>query len=756
MKKRNTDQRSRGRGEGVPFRTIAEMGNDGILVCNGKDQIVFANQVAAEITGYPQDELLGKGLAALFGHENRVLLEDIRLNKRKYGQKFCTEIQIITARGDTREAEVWIAPAKSNGKMQTYVYLRDITERKRFESQIRESEERYRSLFERVQHGIFISTKKGKFLDCNPALLEMLGYQDKEEFLKIDIARDLYVNPEDRRTFQKLVERNGFAKDFEVEFKRKDGQRITILLTADPIRDEEGEIIGYQGLNIDITERKEMERRVEEAGKKFQKISEMGEDGIIVIDEGNRVIFANSMATELTGYSKQHLLRMRFTDLLNARDRRFLAEMHDQVGLDESKRLCTEMKILTAGGGAKEAEVCITIARPERGTMNTYVYLKDISERKKMVNEIRRTNEFLTRLIASSGDGIIAADMKGDIIIFNKAAEELLGYRAEEVMGKINIVDLYPPGGAKEIMSQLRSEEYGGVGKLVPQQVTLVHKSGEHIPIQLSASLVYEAGGQELCSVGFFTDLRPRIRMEKELEETHLQLVNSEKMASLGKLAAGIAHEINNPLGGILIYSSLMREELHEADSRRQDLEKIVQETTRCKDIVKSLLEFSRQTEPKMEPVDVNKAITDGLFFLEKQALFHNIKIVKNLASLLPMVRGNPGQLKQVFMNIIVNAAEAMPGGGTLTITTAPSADQKAVSIDFADTGEGIPRENLTRIFDPFFTTKEPGKGTGLGLSTSYGIIDEHGGRIDVKSEVGKGTTFRIEFPAEPKGAESL
>lgn len=732
------------------------MGNDGILVCDGKDQIVFANHVAAEITGYQRDELLGKGLAALLGGENKVLLEDIQTNRCKYGRKFCTEMQIVTARGNVKEAEVCIAPAKSNGKMKTYVYLRDITERKRFERQVRESEERYRNLFERVQHGIFISTKGGRFLDCNPALLEMLGYRSKEEFLKINIAKDLYVNPEDRGTFQRLVEKNGFVKDLEVEFKRKDGQKITILLTAHPIRNEKGEIIGYQGLNIDITGRKQMERRVQEAVKKFRKISEMGEDGIVVIDEGNRIIFANSMATELTGYANEELLGMKFTDLLNARDRKFLAEMNDQAGLDESRRLCTEMDILTADGRAKEAEVCITIARPEAGVMNTYVYLKDITERRKMVNEIRRSNEFLTKLIASSVDGIIAADMKGNIIIFNKAAEELLGYADEEVMGKINIVDLYPPGEAKEVMRRLRGKEHGGVGKLTPQQVTLVDKSRKPVPIQLSASLVYDEQGKELSSVGFFTDLRPRIEMEKRLEETHLQLVSSEKMASLGKLAAGIAHEINNPLGGILIYSSLMMEELGGGDSRRQDLEKIVGEASRCKDIVKSLLEFSRQTGPKMEPTDINKAITDGLFFLENQALFYNIEIVKNLAPLLPRVRGNASQLKQVFMNIIVNAAEAMHGSGILTITTALSEDQKVVWIDFADTGEGITRENLSRIFDPFFTTKELGKGTGLGLSTSYGIIDGHGGRIEVKSQAGRGATFRIELPAEPEDAESL
>ncbi len=323
------------------------------------------------------------------------------------------------------------------------------------------------------------------------------------------------------------------------------------------------------------------------------------------------------------------------------------------------------------------------------------------------------------------------------------------------MIGKRNIVDLYPAGEAKEVMRKLRSGEHGGVGKLTPQQVTLVHKSGQHIPIQLSASLVYDELGKEAFSVGFFTDLRPRIEMEKQLQETHLQLVNSEKMASLGKLAAGIAHEINNPMGGILIYSSLLMEELEEGDSRRQDLERIVREATRCKEIVRSLLEFSRQTKAEMESVDINKAITDGLFFLENQALFHNIEVFKNLAPELPKVRGNPSQLKQVFVNIIVNGAEAMQGSGTLTITTGLTRDQKGIWIEFADTGEGIPRENLSKIFDPFFTTKEVGRGTGLGLSTSYGIIEDHGGRIDVKSQLGKGATFTIELPTQPDDVES-
>jgi two-component system NtrC family sensor kinase len=303
---------------------------------------------------------------------------------------------------------------------------------------------------------------------------------------------------------------------------------------------------------------------------------------------------------------------------------------------------------------------------------------------------------------------------------------------------------LYPEGVARDIMRKLRSPDDGGIGKFNPSQLNLVSKNGEEIPFQLSASLIYDSAGKEIASVGIFTDLRPRLDMERKFQETHLQLISSEKLASLGKLAAGIAHEINNPLGGILIYSSLMMEDLAEDDPKRQDLSRIVQEAGRCKEIVKSLLEFARQSEPNMEPVDINRAITEGLFFLENQAFFHNIQTIKKLGSSLPFALGNAGQLKQVFMNIIVNAAEAMHGSGTLTISTSFNRDRKSIAVEFTDTGEGIPEENLTRIFDPFFTTKDVGKGTGLGLSTAYGIIEGHGSKIEVKSKVGVGTTFSI------------
>lgn len=477
----------------------------------------------------------------------------------------------------------------------------------------------------------------------------------------------------------------------------------------------------------------------------YQSLIELTNDAILVFDDRYQVEFANQMAAVVTGYRDEELKQSNALSLLGPYFHQLVEELFTHPERYGEKS-CSEGKLCTAGDVIKDVEVCIAKAITSEGEQKVYAYLRDISESKRVESELRESNEFFANLIASSVDGIIAADMKGNIIIFNKGAESLTGYTAEEVRGKIHITELYPEGEAKEIMKRLRSPDYGGAGKLIPSAHSLVNKAGQEIPCQLSAALIYGSSGNEMATVGIFTDLRPQLLMQQKLNETHLQLVSSEKLASLGKLAAGIAHEINNPLGGILIYASLLIEDLPEDDPTRADLTRIVQEAGRCKEIVRSLLEFARASEPKMESVDINRVITEGLFFLENQALFYNIKIVKNLDPACPFVRGNSSQLKQVFMNITVNAAEAMHGIGTLTITTALSSERKSVIIEFADTGEGIAEENLSRIFDPFFTTKDVGKGTGLGLSTAYGIIEGHKSKIDVKSKIGEGTVFTIEL----------
>jgi two-component system NtrC family sensor kinase len=233
----------------------------------------------------------------------------------------------------------------------------------------------------------------------------------------------------------------------------------------------------------------------------------------------------------------------------------------------------------------------------------------------------------------------------------------------------------------------------------------------------------------------------------KELSEAQAHLLQTEKLASLGKLAAGVAHEINNPLGGILIYSHLLLEDLEKNSPYYENLEKIVKETTRCKDIVKGLLEFARPKEPEATSTNVNELLDKSLLLVESQSLFQNIQVKKQYAEDLPLIVADSSQLQQVFMNIILNAADAMSGNGRLTLRTHLDSSGKDLVIEFTDTGPGIKEEDMKKIFDPFFTTKEVGHGTGLGLSISYSIIRKHQGTIDVQSTFGEGATFTIKLP---------
>ncbi len=361
---------------------------------------------------------------------------------------------------------------------------------------------------------------------------------------------------------------------------------------------------------------------------------------------------------------------------------------------------------------------------------------------------LNRADAFLWNLIQSSVDAILGTDMRGNIFIFNNEATRILGYRAEEVIGRMHATDLYSIETAREIMRRLRSREYGGRNKLLSFDMEAVTKSGEKIPVRVNASLVL-VNGEEFGTVGFFQDQRDRIKMEEELSQAQAQLLQAEKMASLGRLAAGIAHQINNPLSGIVLFSNLLLENPEVAANNEwsSDLQRIADDAERCRSIVKELLEFARQTQQRLQPVELNQALANKVFLLERQVLFQNIEIIKDFSPEIPQIHVDPQQLDHVFMNLIINAAQAMNSRGTLTLRTRYLAQDEMVEIGVSDTGQGIPEEIRSRIFEPFFTTKEVGQGTGLGLSMVYGIVERHGGSIHVESEICQGSTFTVRLP---------
>jgi two-component system NtrC family sensor kinase len=229
-------------------------------------------------------------------------------------------------------------------------------------------------------------------------------------------------------------------------------------------------------------------------------------------------------------------------------------------------------------------------------------------------------------------------------------------------------------------------------------------------------------------------------------EQTQRQLIQSEKLASVGRLAAGVAHQINNPLTGVLTYSSLLLRNKSEEDPDREDLQVIVDETMRCREIVKGLLGFSKQTEPQKKAVDINSIIRNALILTKNQALINDVKVITELNDQLPQIVVDGSQIQEVFLNILLNAIDAMSQGGELRVTSNMTDGEQFVQIRFADTGCGIFPENLDKVFDPFFTTKGA-KGTGLGLAVAYGVIEKHRGKIRMESEAGKGSTCIIDLP---------
>jgi PAS domain S-box-containing protein len=508
-----------------------------------------------------------------------------------------------------------------DGSISKLTLYRDISDEKSQELQLRTLEEDYRRLFQHVGVGVYVSSKEGKFIDANPSLLDMLGYDSKEAFLKINIQNDLYVRPDDRFQFQKMIERDGRVIDYHANFKRRDGVVVPVLITAHVRKDHKGRVIGYEGICVDQSRRLAMEQRLKEA--------------------------------------------------------------HD----------------------------------------------------------------FLNNIIQSSPNAIMGTDMKGNLIIWNQGAEETLGYSADEVVGRMSVRALYPDGMAKKVMKMIRSPESGGAGKLRAHPLTFRHQDGYVVEGALSANIIVDEKGHEIASVGIFVDLGERLEMERKLRRTQEQLLQSEKLAAMGRLISQLAHELNNPLYGIMNTLELMKTEIPPANKRRKLLDMALSETVRLTDMLRKMLSFSKPDQEEKAPVDANVILDEILLLHEKQLRENTIKIAADFSEPIPMVHASKSQLRQVFLNLVSNARDAMPDGGTLSVSTA--VDRGQVFITIADTGIGIKEEHLDKIFETFFTTKTDSvKGVGLGLSVCYGFIKEHGGDIKVESRLGAGTRFAIRLPA--------
>ncbi|MGH9686148.1 MAG: ATP-binding protein, partial [Candidatus Acidiferrales bacterium] len=354
--------------------------------------------------------------------------------------------------------------------------------------------------------------------------------------------------------------------------------------------------------------------------------------------------------------------------------------------------------------------------------------------------QVERLKDFSENIVESLRIGVATTDLDGRVESWNSQIEELIDVPKSEALGR-KLEDALPVDLSREIAAHAAGDHVSGIYK------HHVHtRGGRHIVVNASVAPLLGKDGGQLGRLVLLDDITQRVRLED-------QLVQTEKLTSLGLLAAGVAHEVNTPLAVISNYIQMLAKQIPSDDPRQKTIERIVKQTFRASEIVNNLLNFSRTGGAQAVEVDVNTIVEETLTLVQHPFKTAHIAVAKKYSEPLPAILGSTTRLQQVFLNLFMNARDAMPGGGMLEVRTA--AFNGSVEIEVTDTGAGIPPENLHRIFDPFFTTKATGRGTGLGLSVSYGIIKELAGKVDVRSTPGKGTSFRLEFPVARKAVHA-
>jgi PAS domain S-box-containing protein len=480
----------------------------------------------------------------------------------------------------------------------------------------------------------------------------------------------------------------------------------------------------------------------------LENILDSMEGGVLTVDKNMRITMFNHAAEEISGFRREEVLNKECRQVLKGDFCKDDCPVKVAMGTGETF-FGYEVMITNKGGKKIPVNVTISALRSSNNDIIGAVEnFRDLTKHKGLWGKLREERNRAQQYLNIAGVIIIAINEKGLVILINKKGCDVLGYKEEEIIGK-NWFDLCVPERVKEKRKEtFRKVMAGEEAEVEDYENTVVTKSGEERIIAWHNSTLTDNKGGIIGTLSSGEDITQR-------KETEVELIRSEKLASLGQLAASVAHEVNNPLAGILVYTTLLLKKYQDKKLQTEETEKqllkMKKELERTSGIIRNLLDFSRQSDADMRPIEINKVVEAALLLVRHQISLENIGLELKLSQELPLVLAAFDQIQQVLVNIILNATQAMPEGGKLSIATSVAKSVKinesfknTVRIDVADTGVGIPKENMGKLFTPFFTTKEKGKGVGLGLPVVHGIIERHKGKIEVASELNRGTTFTI------------
>ena len=607
---------------------------------------------------------------------------------------------------------------------------------------LQESEERYRLLVENFLCPVVIfQGSRIKFV--NQVFCSLTGYTP-EEVMAGDFDVFSVVHEDDRHISMNnvaaLLNGETIKKPPELRFVKKSGEIITGLTFSSLIHLDGKPAI--ETMVIDITRAKEMERELNTTRKRLQYFLDNAPVMIFNLDRQGNFSYANKETLKVTGYSIDEWKDQSFIPIVHPEDLPLAVEKFEE-SRQGVKRHSYNLRIRDAEGEEKLLRINSRTLREDSEFAGALIIAQDITERHRLEKQHERDKEFIDQMIESANAMIGVTDERGRFIVFNRRFEEVTGFTKEEALGK-TAFELYLSEESHELVLEKVRQ-----GSPIHQiEIPIVSKRGDPLVVTWSgARMKLPSGKDGIVVVG--QDVTEQKRMQEEL-------VQSKKLAGIGELVSGVAHELNNPLTVVLGYSQMLSSDREISGKHAEIAQRISDAAARSKRIVENLLAFSRKQKLEKHEININELIESTLTLREHNFAVNNVQIVRHYDDSVPTTYGDGHQLQQVLLNLINNAFDAMHEtnrGGMLEVRT--YRNNGKVVLEVIDDGPGVPESAREKIFDPFFTTKEVGKGTGLGMSLSYGIMKEHGGTIYLDKAHNGGSKFVIELPISESPATS-
>ena len=604
---------------------------------------------------------------------------------------------------------------------------------------LKELEENFEYLFQHSLYPIFLINLKGRFVEANEKACSLLGYT-REELLNMDVLK---IHPENSLAKEVLLRiDSGETLLTGIDFITKDRRSIPVELYAGRVRYQN--VPHIQIMAKDITRERKIEEEKSKVKNRLKAFLNGIDEGLAVIDRNYKIRSTNRAFVKSLRYAGKSVVGKYCYKVLH----KYTKPCKECVVRNTFQTGKSSESIRSHRNSDGTKIYYETRAYPLRdpdGDINQVIYIfRDITKKRKLEERIRYLKEYNESIVASVPSSVLVVDKNLRIVSANQSFYEDFELEKREVETK-SIETVLPAELNKQILKAIRTGNF--LKKEVETTFPRVGRKVLHISV-VGTKLEED---EEERSLIIIEDLSEKKQLEDEL-------IRSGKLAALGELSAGLAHEINNPLAIVSGYAQMLQAEpTMDETGKQRYLKEIIEQTDRAARIMRKVKDFARPGETRMESVDINRTLIRTLSLLKDQVHLKNIKINEDLDLSLPRMKADKDQLEQIFLNIILNAVQAMPNGGDLTLHTklrrqGTKVSAKRVELTIIDTGCGIPKENLGKIFDPFFTTKHDS--TGLGLSITHSLLNRHHGIIAVESEVGKGTTFVITFPLSSEEAE--